>query len=120
MSSSTMDILKNESLRNETQDILQKLHYYFINAVTFETLFNIISKLLHHNCIKYNTKVNILEQTGVNTVFKADQLFDIVMKSDFRVMDIFLKEIEELLPHVYRYVDQSCSTVFFYFKIQFF
>ena len=102
---------EKDAMRKETQDILEGIHKSFTENATFHTVFQITSTMLHHKCITYQIKINILE-TSDCTVYKADQLFEIVWKSDIRVMLIFLNEVKELMPHVFENIDEKYSNIF--------
>jgi hypothetical protein len=109
-----MDSLKRlESLRKRKQDyVLKPIFGDFVNDATNEVLFEISATLISAKCIQYSVKNNIMEHSQI-TCHKAEKLFDTVYKSDLKVIDIFLNEVKNYMPHVYRKIEQENKSILF-------
>ena len=99
-----------QSLRKRKQDLLSRIYHSFSKDSSYETTHQIVTKLIHHNRLRYSLKSSIIDPS-FQYRDRADKLFDFVYKSDVNVIDVFLDQIKEIFPHIYRTIEYENKVI---------
>ena len=97
---------KEKSLRRKKLDLLTKIYDSFLNNSSNEFTQRIVAKLIKAKCLRFSIKNTIID-SNLSIRDRADKLFDYVYKSDVNVIDVFLCEIKEVFPHIYRIIENE-------------
>jgi hypothetical protein len=97
---------KEKSLRRKKLDLLTKIYDNFLNNSSNEITHRIVAKLIKAKCLRFSLKNTIID-SNLQIRDRADKLFDYVYKSDVNVIDVFLCEIKEVFPHIYRIIENQ-------------
>ena len=95
-----------KSLRRKKLDLLAKIYDAFLKDSSNEITQRIVAKLIQAKCLRYSYKNTIIDP-NLQIRDRADRLFDYVYRSDVNVIDVFLCEIKDVFPHIYRIIENK-------------